>query len=49
MNAVLTFEELRLRIGGDEILRGVNLKLEAGKIKSWRDYFDIGTYQRAMS
>ena len=24
-------------------------ELEGGKIKVWRDYFDFGTYQRAMS
>jgi limonene-1,2-epoxide hydrolase len=24
-------------------------ELEGGKIKAWRDYFDLGTYQRAMS
>ncbi len=24
-------------------------ELEDGKIKVWRDYFDLGTYQRAMS
>ena len=23
--------------------------LEDGKIKSWRDYFDMGTYTRAIS
>lgn len=23
-------------------------ELEAGKIKVWRDYFDLGTYQRGM-
>ena len=23
-------------------------ELENGKIKEWRDYFDLGTYQRAM-
>jgi limonene-1,2-epoxide hydrolase len=24
-------------------------ELEAGKIKVWRDYFDLGTYQRAVA
>jgi limonene-1,2-epoxide hydrolase len=24
-------------------------ELESGKIKVWRDYFDMGTYQRGMS
>lgn len=24
-------------------------ELERGKIKRWRDYFDLGTYQRAMA
>jgi limonene-1,2-epoxide hydrolase len=24
-------------------------ELEGGKIKRWRDYFDMGTYQRAMA
>ncbi len=24
-------------------------ELEGGKIKRWRDYFDMGTYQRAMT
>ena len=24
-------------------------ELEGGKIKSWRDYFDLSTYRRAMS
>jgi len=24
-------------------------ELEGGKIKEWRDYFDFGTYQRAIS
>jgi limonene-1,2-epoxide hydrolase len=24
-------------------------ELEAGKIKTWRDYFDLATYQRGLA
>jgi len=41
----------RIRAGGKSVelpVVGV-FELEGGKIKKWRDYFDMATYQRAMT
>ncbi|HTO52996.1 MAG TPA: limonene-1,2-epoxide hydrolase family protein [Myxococcota bacterium] len=41
----------RIRAGGKSVdLPCVGVfELEGGKIKRWRDYFDLATYQRAMT
>ena len=50
-NVVIAERVDRIRAGDkscDLPVVGV-FELEGGKIKKWRDYFDMATYQRAMS
>jgi limonene-1,2-epoxide hydrolase len=50
-NVVIAERVDRIRAGGKSVdLPCVGVfELEAGKIKIWRDYFDLATYQRAMT
>jgi len=50
-NVVIAERVDRIRAGGKSVelpVVGV-FELEGGKIKKWRDYFDMATYQRAMT
>jgi limonene-1,2-epoxide hydrolase len=50
-NVVIAERVDRIRAGGKSVdLPCVGVfELEGGKIKRWRDYFDLATYTRAMS
>jgi len=50
-NVVIAERVDRIRAGGKSVdLPCVGVfELEAGKIKRWRDYFDLATYTRAMA
>jgi limonene-1,2-epoxide hydrolase len=50
-NTVIAERVDRIRAGGKSVdLPCVGVfELEGGKIKRWRDYFDLATYQRSMA